>query len=347
MKSKYRIIVFTLFAALWSDGAAATELESAYQVGRISARYTDEERSRPLLIEFWYPTTDSFDEPIVESKEPEIFRSVPSIENASVADGRFPLLVFSHGTGGGRYSQAWLIERVVKAGYVAVSVDHFGNTHDNKIPREFLKWWERAIDVQFVLSAVLGDGRFAAHIDADRIGGVGHSLGGYTQIALAGGQVDRLAPGVPKKLPPEFPKTDEKIDYATDAELNASFAKYNERVKDERLRAFFVMAPAIGFGFYQPEQTAAIDAPIFIVSGKGDKETPIKKNALVYDRLISSSQVHLFGKRVGHYVFLGEATKFGRKVAPFVCKDHRSVDRAEIHEQTTELMLAFFAEHLN
>jgi predicted dienelactone hydrolase len=214
-----------------------------------------------------------------------------------------------------------------------------------------VKWWDRAIDIKYVLTNILNDEKIGSKIDTSRIGGVGFSLGGYTNIALAGGYVDRSDRNNEKseddrELPPEFPKTEEIIDFDTDSLIVSSYKRYKDHVKDNRIKAFFVMAPAIGFGFYSKEQTKEITAPIFIVAGKGDTNTLIQHNAQNYHRLIKSSKIYLFDENVNHYVFLNEATEFGKEILPALTIDHPEVNRKEIHKKTLELAIDFFKENL-
>ncbi|MCF2874084.1 MULTISPECIES: alpha/beta hydrolase family protein [unclassified Tenacibaculum] len=328
-----------------------TKKDKEVQVGQKSVLFIDELRnSRPLATEIWYPTFDSIPKQEKKEKKKELFKTMETISNASIPKKKYPLLLVSHGTGGNRFSLTWFIEKMVKEGYIVVSLDHYGNSTFNKIPREFVKWWERAIDVQFVLTKVLKDKEIGSKIDTLKIGGVGFSLGGYTNIALAGGYVDRTVRENDKeedrKMPPEFPKTDEIIDFEKDSLIVSSYNKYKDVVKDKRIKSFFVMAPAIGFGFHTKKQTKSIDAPIFIVAGKGDKNTPIKNNAENYHNLIETSQLYLFDENVGHYVFLNEATEFGKKVLPEITIDKPLVDRKKIHHKTLELALDFFQKTL-
>lgn len=325
--------------------------ETPLNIGQKSITFVDESRNRPLLTEIWYPTADSLIKIEPQQHKKEVFKTIKTIPNASIVDQKFPLLLISHGTGGNRFSLTWFIERMVKEGYVVVSIDHYGNSTFNKIPREFVKWWERAIDVQFVLDKVLEDEEFKSHIDSEKIGGVGFSLGGYTNIALAGGEVDRTynegdEENKKRELPPEFPKTDEVIDFQNDSLILTSYEKYKDKLKDNRIKAFFVMAPAIGFGFHSKEQTQNIDAPIFITAGEGDTNTPVKFNAINYHKLIPTSELHLLGNNIDHYIFLNEATSLGKKVQPKITIDKEGVNRKEIHENVSNLAIKFFDKHL-
>lgn len=324
--------------------------EQPFHIGQKSVTYVDESRKRPLLTEVWYPTLDHPTKTVSKGNQKELFKTIQTVRGATIANGKHPLLLVSHGTGGNRFSLTWFIEKMVKEGYIVVSLDHYGNSTFNKIPREFVKWWERAIDVKFVLTQILKDKQIGTKVDTWKIGGVGFSLGGYTNIALAGGYVDRdvrenQSPE-DRQMPPEFPETDEIIDFEKDSLIVSSYNTYKYKVKDSRIKAFFVMAPAIGFGFHSKNQTEKITAPLFIVAGKGDKNTPIANNALNYHHLIESSKLHLYDENVGHYVFLNEPTEFGKQVAPAITIDHPKVNRKQIHEKTLELALEFFEAHL-
>ncbi|WP_299254865.1 hypothetical protein [uncultured Aquimarina sp.] len=343
---KYLILIAALIFCI----SCFSQKETEFRIGQKSITYVDESRNRPLETEIWYPTYDLLTKDDTVSEQKELFETIETIPNASIANKKFPLLLISHGTGGNRFSLTWFVQRMVKEGYIVVSVDHFGNSTFNKIPREFVKWWERAIDIKYVLTEVLNHKGIGIKIDTSKIGGVGFSLGGYTNIALAGGYVDRSPRGNQKEngreLPAEFPKTDEIIDLENDSLIVSSYQKYKNQVKDDRVKAFFVMAPAIGFGFHSQEQTKKITAPIFIIAGKGDTNTLIEYNALNYHSLIKSSQIHLFDENVDHYVFLNEATEFGKQIIPALTIDHPNVNRKEIHEKTLGLAIAFFKQNL-
>ncbi|TSE05575.1 alpha/beta hydrolase family protein [Aquimarina algiphila] len=346
---KVLLLSFTL--VLLFSCAKEKEKEKTFNIGQQSTTIVDESRDRPIVIEIWYPTYDSLITKETKSTRKELFKNIKTIPNASMPEGKFPLLLVSHGTGGNRFSLTWFIEDMVKKGYIVVSVDHYGNSTFNKLPREFVKWWERAIDIKYTLTTILEDTEIGPKIDRSKIGGVGFSLGGYTNIALAGGYVDREVkdsdePDTDREMPPEFPQTDEIIDFDTDSLIVASYNTHKDHVKDDRIKAFFVMAPAIGFGFHSKKQTETITAPVYIVAGKGDTNTPVKHNAIHYHNLIPTSKIHLFGEHVDHYIFLNEATEFGKKVAPEITIDHPEVNRKEIHQQTMQLALDFFEKNL-
>ena len=101
-----------------------------------------------------------------------------------------PLIVISHGNWGSRFSQGWLALELVKSGYVVLSTSHPGTVGDDQSVAGRYRLWDRSRDVSFALDEVLRDPKWAALIDEDRIGFVGHSFGGWTGVSLAGGRYD-------------------------------------------------------------------------------------------------------------------------------------------------------------
>ncbi|HEY5917424.1 MAG TPA: hypothetical protein VIU13_08495, partial [Chryseolinea sp.] len=106
------------------------------EVGQRTFSYEDKSRNRKLTTEVWYPT--------LEKSSPEDaspFIRISTKRNASISGGIFPLILFSHGTGGGRLTVEWFCAGLASMGFIVAAVDHFGNTFDNPIPIEFVKFW--------------------------------------------------------------------------------------------------------------------------------------------------------------------------------------------------------------
>ncbi|NJO32947.1 MAG: hypothetical protein HC869_07175 [Rhodospirillales bacterium] len=110
--------------------------------------------------------------------------------NAPLADGRFPLVVLSHGLMGHALNQGWLAVRLAAKGYVVATVHHPGSSFLDRDPEQRRALWERPRDVSRTTSAMLAHPEFGDRILADRIVVVGHSLGGYDVAALAGARLD-------------------------------------------------------------------------------------------------------------------------------------------------------------
>jgi predicted dienelactone hydrolase len=107
------------------------------------------------------------------------------------------LVVLSHGTGGSELGHSSLAEALARRGYVVAALRHPGDNWQDR------SLWEKPPGAYFivrprqvsrVIDALLSDpewkDRIAMDVRGPRIGAFGHSAGGYTVIALAGGQPD-------------------------------------------------------------------------------------------------------------------------------------------------------------
>ena len=103
-----------------------------------------------------------------------------------------PLIVFSHSSGGNRRSATFLCSHLASHGYVVAAMDHSemvaaelapaaDETAGQRTARVDAVMASRVPDVRFLIDYVLGAG---LNVDADRIGLVGHSFGGWTVLAV-------------------------------------------------------------------------------------------------------------------------------------------------------------------
>ena len=107
-------------------------------------------------------------------------------------DGPFPLVVYSHGSGGLRFVSSFLTEVLASHGFVVIAPDHSGNTAIDAAAGTTVPSAQnevnRLADVRTVIgealarNAAVGD-LLTGAIDPERIGIVGHSFGGFTALA--------------------------------------------------------------------------------------------------------------------------------------------------------------------
>lgn len=107
------------------------------------------------------------------------------------------LIVLSHGTGGTELGHSSLAEALAQHGYLVAALRHPGDNWQDRAllhqgPARYFT--QRPQQASRVIDALLRDPEWSSRIAKDargpRIGAVGHSAGGYTVLALAGGQPD-------------------------------------------------------------------------------------------------------------------------------------------------------------
>ncbi len=178
---------------------------------------------RTLVTEIWYPATDDarslpknrYSDFFPANLPPEVDKALKlvykrttfeidpifwnyAVRDARVRDGKFPLIVFSHGNGGTRYQNTFWCDYMASHGYIVVSADHTGNARvtilDGKvIPFQNEERQNSAIDrpkdMSFLIDAMTrwnngADSRFAGRIDLNEIAASGMSFGSYTTFQV-------------------------------------------------------------------------------------------------------------------------------------------------------------------
>jgi predicted dienelactone hydrolase len=335
-----------------------------YKVGLRTIPYTDAARRnwpgtgpRPLLADIWYPAAADADEALVFIGPPDyaLFVAGRAARDVDLADGadRFPLVLLSHGTGGATLQLGWLAGALAARGYVVAGVNHHGNTAVERYTADgFARVWERPKDLSALAARLLADPAFGPRIDPGRIGAAGFSLGGYTALALAGGVLDlrRLlalyaASGrdLAADMPPEF--SDPKALVALLTKLVDADDGHRHSYRDPRVRAAFLIAPALGEAF-TAEGLAPVDIPVEIVVGAADALATPETNALWLARHVARAEATVLEGLIGHYVFVSECTEMGCQALPAICQDAPSVDRRAVHERVSAMALRFFDRHL-
>ncbi len=333
---RYALLAACLLPALNASG-------QPYQIGERTLIYHDSTRNRPVKAEIWYPTTEQ--DPL-QARNTELPFVLPAtIRDASFTGRPHPLVLLSHGTGSNRFGLAWLATELARKGYIVAAPDHWGNTFDHKVPEYFVRYWERPLDMQFLLSALLQEDTLAAQIDDTRIAAAGFSYGGYTALALGGVQLD--CEEIKRQAKTKAGRQDFKIPEMGDlrgliAQISCTEASAN--LTDERIRAVVAIAPALGLGLNRQQQPEAL--PVLIVSAERDRVTPPERNALRYHRLLPASVLLSLDGKTGHYTFLNQADAALQKEARRYYRDHRTTNRAAVHRKVAAEVLKFLEEHL-
>ncbi|MCY9865606.1 alpha/beta fold hydrolase [Vibrio coralliirubri] len=157
-------------------------------VGFIQVTLADDP-NRPLNTAIWYPTQDVSDTTLIGDNPAFIGTQV--IKDAEIESGTFPVILVSHGYRGNWRNQNWLATELANSGYIVAAVNHPGTTSFEQSPVQAAKWWERPRDITRILDYLLSEIQWKQAVNADNITAIGHSLGGWTVMQLAGAKIDR------------------------------------------------------------------------------------------------------------------------------------------------------------
>jgi len=183
-----------------ADAAFAYTEPGPYPVG-----VTTLQLAKGPSVEVWYPAiegstgTETYD---VRDFTPEAIKAlltgdVPATytydaaRDAAVADGTFPVVLFSHGFTGMRLQSTFLTSHLASYGMIVVSPDHPSRDLMNVLGGTASG--DRADSVDDLLQSLelitaAGDdpaSPFAGHVDAELVAAVGHSAGGGTVVGAA------------------------------------------------------------------------------------------------------------------------------------------------------------------
>jgi len=211
-------------------GANDSDLRAAgpFPVGVTTAVLVDSNRTdaftkepRTLVTEIWYPATDDarqspknkYSDFLPGGVTPEIDAAVQktykmpvaeidklfvndSVRDAHVRQGKFPLVIFSHGNGGNRHQNTFWCDYLASHGYVIVSADHVGNANMTILNGKPITYQagqraasaiDRPKDMSFLLDQMTfwnkgGDKRFAGKLALGAPCASGMSFGAMTSV---------------------------------------------------------------------------------------------------------------------------------------------------------------------
>jgi predicted dienelactone hydrolase len=109
--------------------------------------------------------------------------------DAPVAGERLLLVAISHGNGGTPWTYRGLAAHLAQSGFAVLMIEHPGNSRsDNSLADTPANLGNRPRHLRLALDAAFADPTLAPHIQLGRAAAIGHSIGGYTALAAAGGR---------------------------------------------------------------------------------------------------------------------------------------------------------------
>lgn len=273
------------------------------QTGLAPLVISDTQTDRPLKGFIWYPTAQKTT--AVPHHSNAVWQGITAVADAAPAPGKRPLVVLSHGMYGNAMNQSWLADGLVQAGFVVAAVHHPGTSTWLRDPDQARALWQRPRDVSRVIDHMLHDPVLRAQVDADRIYMAGHSLGGMTAVALAGGRYDpagfaAFCAAHPGELVCGI------FDRWQVGKTAADARAMSQDLKDPRIKAIAVFDLG-GTQSFAPASLAGIDTPLLVLGAPRDiagLDLDVESRALVA-ALPAQTTTYLEPETLSHFDFLG------------------------------------------
>jgi len=157
-------------------------------VGVTTLALTLPDGGRALTVTLWYPAAPGGTS--VRVGDSAVFEGVGAEQNAPLAEGRFPVVLVSHGGLRSAPNHGnWLGAELASRGFVAAVVRGPAlGPRDAAIAVQEI--WRRPADLSAVLTALESDAAWSGHLDRAKVGAVGFFLGGTAVLSLVGAQFD-------------------------------------------------------------------------------------------------------------------------------------------------------------
>ncbi len=269
---------------------------------------------RSLMIEVWYPAVIPTGQKALETykstlglfndpKRPLIpytyFGRALRDAQPDRSEGKYPLVIVSHGYPGSRLLLSYLTENLASKGYIVVSIGHTESTYSDRAGFQSTLL-NRSKDVLFVLNQMTafsdqGSKHFLSGIvDTENTGIVGYSMGGYGVLNVAGA-------GYSQKMDSTFATLSGgshaiRVRLAGQPEYLASL--------DPRIKAVVAFAPwGMQRGAWDKEGLKGLKTPTFFIAGSLDDVSGYEDGIkAIYDGAIYANRYLLTYQNARHNV---------------------------------------------
>ena len=291
---------------------------------------------RPLNTAIWYPTQDESNTSLIGDNPAFIGTRV--IKNAKIQSGKFPVVLISHGYRGNWRNQNWLATELAHLGYIVASVNHPGTTSFDQSPKQAAKWWERPRDITRILDYLLSEVLWKQSVNANNITAIGHSLGGWTVMQLAGAKIDRETFEAECLIYPN-PRTCGLSDELGLSQVQTAEAN-DKDLSDPRIQRVVSLDLGLARSF-SVQSLNEINVPTLILAAGidiGDLPQALESGYMAEHIPLSSRQYKVY-ENATHFSFI-QPCKSGAEAMleeevpgdGIICKDGLGASRGELHQ---------------
>ncbi len=269
---------------------------------------------------------------------------------------RKPLVVLSHGFGADRYFLDYIAKHLASYGFTVVSVEHPGSNVQALInlpidpalaesPSRLLpatEFLDRPRDISFVLDQLAridaGKSFYSGLFNTEDVTIIGHSLGGYTGLALAGATLDlRSLRDFCQNIQPLVVSPADWLQCAA-VDLPEQVADLSDR----RITQVIAMNPLIGQLFGEAS-LSKVTVPTLLLTGTQDSVTPTLDQQLKpFTRLAGPK--YLLAVIGGTHLSVGDPANVNQSLSDLPFMSERPVEETENLRQLLRGVTLSFVE---
>ncbi|MEO0408882.1 MAG: alpha/beta hydrolase, partial [Cyanobacteria bacterium P01_A01_bin.135] len=290
------------FFALSRDGEAALEAIAYQSEQEISAAEVSDFAQRPnlqqqgpyavekQLLTLRDSTRASLGNPDVRQFSADLY--LPQLSQA------VPLVVISHGLGAQRSGFAVLAEHIASYGFAVAVPEHVGSNTEaiNQMvagnyfgPTNASEFIDRPQDITFLLDQLErhNTAALAGRLLLDQVGIIGHSLGGYTALVLATGEINHA------KLDEICADQSPTLNLSLILQCQATeLPQPTADLQDPRIAAVMALNP-IPSALLGQESLSQVDVPVMMVQASQDILAPMLQEQLFPFNWLTAPQKYL------------------------------------------------------
>jgi predicted dienelactone hydrolase len=303
------------------------QVTGAFSWQQKTLRLHDRQRQRHIVADLYTPDVSDFSDPA-------------------------PVLVISHGIAADRDDFSELAQHLVSHGFAVAVLDHPGSdrqhfqnllrglTQEVTEPNEFVN---RPLDISYLLDQLeqlnQTDEALQYRLNLHKIGVIGHSLGGYTALALAGAQLnlDLLRQECQPSL---IDLNTANLSMPLQCEALQTTAS-SQQLYDPRIGAI-VAVNSVSNSVFGQEGLQPVQVPVMFIGGSSDILSPVLLEQVCPFTWLTGPEKYLAVIEKGTHIYSHEAAEQSQPLPGEPNNPHRGL----AHRYLQALSLAFAKVHV-
>jgi predicted dienelactone hydrolase len=300
--------------------------QSEIFVGSREIRVSDKAKdiSFPVIIQ--YPT--------LQTAQPTAFGSyiMDVSVDAKIIEGKFPLVIISHGSGGSPFLYRTITANLAKNGFVVAMVEHYGNNRlNNELEGKDENFTNRLRHISLTIDFMFSSEHFKEHLQPNNVAMIGHSIGANTALVLAGGTPISYA-----NYQTKFGKPIHAGQETQEMQLNT----------DSRIKAIVLLALTPGW-FMGEESLEKVNIPVLVINAEKDIYIPNTDTEQFFEKIKTNSNFSYQSiKNAGHFSFLSPFPATMKNPNFLPSTDPEGFDREQFHKLLPTEILQFLNDEL-